>query len=209
MNEMMNPGGMLIVFSAPSGSGKTTLLFEILKNHPEFQFSVSVTTRAPRSDEQNGVNYHFLSEEEFEALIRNDELLEWNEVYGNKYGTLKRTVKEVLQKGKSIILDTDTVGAFNIRKHFPDAVLVFIIPPSPVVLYERLKNRHTESHEAMEKRLKAVPKEIARMTEYDYIVINDDFVRALSQVNAIIEAEKLRSSRVFPVLCEWRNYCDG
>jgi guanylate kinase len=209
VNEMMNPSGMLIVFSAPSGSGKTTLLFEILKNHPEFHFSVSVTTRAPRSDEQNGVNYHFLSEEEFEALIRNDELLEWNEVYENKYGTLKRTVKEVLQKGKSIILDTDTVGAFNIRKYFPDAVLVFIIPPSPVVLYERLKNRHTESHEAMEKRLKAVPKEIARMTEYDYIVINDDFMRALSQVNAIIEAEKLRTSRVFPALCEWRNFCDG
>lgn len=209
MRDLENSGGMLVVFTAPSGAGKTSLLFEVLKKHPEFQFSVSATTRTPRPGESDGVNYNFLSHEEFDNLIRQGELLEWNEVYGNRYGTLKRTVEDGLMQGNNIIFDTDTVGAFNIRKHFPEAILIFILPPSPQVLYERLRNRHTESPEVIEERLKVVPEEIARMAEYDYIIINDDFDRALSQVEAIIEAEKARSSRVIPTLNEWRNYMYG
>ena len=150
--------GLLIVFSAPSGAGKTSVLFEVLKRHPEVKFSVSATTRAPREGEKDEVNYHFLTEEEFEASIKKGELLEWNVVYGNKYGTLKRSVLDVLEKDGSIILDTDAVGAFNIKKQFPEAVLIFIVPPSPEVLYERLKKRNTESPERIKKRLEAVSK---------------------------------------------------
>lgn len=198
--------GLLIVFSAPSGTGKTSVLFKVLKFHPEIKFSVSATTRAPREGEKDGINYHFLSDEEFEASIKKGELLEWNVVHGYKYGTLERSVFDVLERGESIILDTDTIGAFNIRKQFPEAVLIFIIPPSPEVLDERLKKRDTESPERIKKRLGAAPTEIARMSEYDYIVVNDTFDAAVSQVNLIIEAEKLRSSRILPALSKWREY---
>lgn len=198
--------GLLIVFSAPSGTGKTSVLFKVLKCHPEIKFSVSATTRAPREGEKDGINYHFLSDEEFEASIKKGELLEWNVVHGYKYGTLERSVFEVLERGESIILDTDTIGAFNIRKLFPEAVLIFIVPPSPEVLDERLKKRDTESPERIKKRLGAAPTEIARMSEYDYIVVNDTFDAAVSQVNLIIEAEKLRSSRILPALSKWREY---
>ncbi len=201
--------GLLIVFSAPSGAGKTSVLFEVLKRHPEVKFSVSATTRAPREGEKDEVNYHFLTEEEFEASIKKGELLEWNVVYGNKYGTLKRSVLDVLEKDGSVILDTDAVGAFNIKKQFPEAVLIFIVPPSPEVLYERLKKRNTESPERIKKRLEAVSKEIARMSEYDYIVVNDTFDTAVSQVSSIIEAERLRSSRILSTLSEWRKYSNG
>jgi len=201
--------GLLIVFSAPSGAGKTSVLFEVLKRHPEVKFSVSATTRIPREGEKDRVNYHFLTEEEFEASIKKGELLEWNVVYGNKYGTLKRSVLDVLEKDGSVILDTDTVGAFNIKKQFPEAVLIFIVPPSLEVLYERLKKRNTESLERIKKRLEAVSKEIARMSEYDYIVVNDTFDTAVSQVSSIIEAERLRSSRILSTLSEWRKYING
>ena len=206
MNEGKVSKGLLIVISAPSGAGKTSVLFEVLKLHPEITFSVSATTRKPREGEKDGVNYHFLTEEEFEASIKKKELLEWNIVHGNKYGTFKSSVKEVLDKGEHIILDTDTVGAFNIRKHFPEAILIFIIPPSPDVLKERLEKRSTGSPENIKKRFETYPKEISRMHEYNYIIINDDLKTAVSQFNAIIDAEKLKSSKILPVLSEWRKY---
>jgi len=198
--------GLLIVLSAPSGTGKTSVLFEVLKRHPEMKFSVSVTTRTPREGEKDGINYHFITEEEFKASVKKGELLEWNVVYGNKYGTLKRSVSEVLEKGESIILDTDTVGAFNIRKQFPKAVLIFIVPHSPEVLYGRLKKRNTESPERIKKRLETVSTEVARMPEYDYIVVNEFIDTAVLQVSSIIEAEKLRTSKILPTLSEWRKY---
>ena len=208
MNEDTKPKGFVIVISAPSGAGKTSVLFETLKCHPEIAFSVSSTTRVPRNGEKEGVNYHYITEEEFDASVKKGDFLEWNTVHGNKYGTLKKSVEDEICKGKSIILDTDTIGAFNIRKHYPDAVLIFILPPSPNMLDERLMSRDTESQEHIRQRLDAAPREIARMFDYDYIVINDDLSTAVSQVCAIIEAEKLRSARFFSTLSEWRKYID-
>jgi len=198
-----------MVISAPSGAGKTSVLFETLKSHPEIVFSVSSTTRLPREGEHEGVNYHYISEAEFDSLADKGEFLEWNIVHGNKYGTLKRPVEEVVERGGSIILDTDTVGAFNIRKFYPDAVLIFVLPSSPDVLRERLMNRDTETGELIRRRLMNAPGEISRMSEFDYIVINEDLKTAVSQLNAIITAEKIRSSRIFPALTEWRDYING
>ena len=203
-----NPKGLLAVISAPSGAGKTSVLFKVFKRRPEIKFSVSATTRPPRAGEKEGVNYHFLSEEKFDECIRQGELIEWNTVHGNKYGTLKKYVEDALAKGEIIILDTDTIGAYNIKKIFPDAVLIFILPPSQKVLNERLNKRSTESPDLIKVRLNAAPKEIARMSEYDYIVVNDDLETAVSQVIAILEAEKIKSKKILSTLSEWRKYID-
>lgn len=209
MNEETKSNGLLIVISAPSGAGKTSILFEGLKLHPDIKFSVSATTRKPREGEKDGVNYYFLTDEEFEAAKTAGKLLEWNTIHGNKYGTMKRSIDEFIKNGDSVILDTDTVGAFNIRKHFPEAVLIFIVPPSPEALRERLEKRSTESPESIETRLMNYPDEISRMDEYDYIIVNDDFKKAVSQFGCVIEAEKLKSSKNLPVLSEWRKYING
>ena len=201
--------GLALVISAPSGAGKTSILFMYLKRHPEVVFSVSVTTRPPRAGERDGRNYHFVSPAEFESLQNNGELLEWNQVYGNRYGTPKKPFIDSLEQGRTIILDTDTVGALNIKKLYPEAVLVFIIPSSPEILRERLSRRNTETRERLEQRLSASPGEIARMEEYDYIIINDDLKVAVSEFSAIIEAERQRSSRVIETLDQWRNYPHG
>ena len=209
VNDHPKIKGRLIVISAPSGAGKTSVLFEILKRHPEIKFSVSSTTRTPREGEKEGIDYHYVTEEEFDASIKQNDFLEWNTVHGNKYGTLKQSVDDEIGKGTTIILDTDTIGAFNIRKQYPDALLIFILPPSPKVLHERLMSRDTESHKHIKQRLEAAPREIARMFDYDYIVINDTLSTAVSQICAIIEAENLRSTHVFSALSEWRKYIDG
>ncbi|MFC1538206.1 guanylate kinase [Candidatus Latescibacterota bacterium] len=209
MNKESKPKGLLIVISAPSGAGKTSILFEGLKRHPDIKFSVSATTRKPRSGEKEGVNYYFLSDEEFEAAKNAGELLEWNAIHGNKYGTLKRDIDVFMKNGENVILDTDTIGAFNIKKQFPESGLFFIVPPSPEVLRERLEKRSTETPESIERRFKNYPSEISRMDEYDYIIVNDDFNKAVSQFSSVIEAEKLKSSKILPVLSEWRKYING
>ena len=209
MSEKTMSDGLLIVISAPSGAGKTSILFEGLKKHPDVKFSVSATTRKPREGEVDGVNYYFVSDDEFETARIAGDLLEWNTIHGNKYGTMKSIVEEFLENGDSVILDTDTVGAFNIRKQFPEAVLIFIVPPSPEVLRERLEQRKTETPESIETRLKNYPGEISRMDEYDYIIVNDDFDKAVSQFNTVIEAEKIKRTKNLPVLSEWRKYING
>jgi guanylate kinase len=201
--------GLAVVISAPSGSGKTSVLFEFLKSHPEAVFSVSATTRPPRKDERDGVNYHFITDEAFDSLLATGEFLEWNEVHGNRYGTPLKPVVETVSSGGTIILDTDTVGAFNIRSAYPGAVLVFLLPPSLEILIERLNHRNTETQERIKQRLAAYPDEIARMAEYDYIIVNDDLETAVAQFGAIIEAERLRSTRIYPTLTAWRNYQHG
>jgi guanylate kinase len=201
--------GLLVVFSAPSGAGKTTVLHAVLKAHPDMKFSVSATTRKPRAGEKDGVDYHFVTEEKFDAFIEQNAFLEWAVVHDNRYGTLKSAAEEGLKRGEKIIFDTDTVGAFNIKKHFPDAVLIFIAPPSPEVLRERLRNRDTESPERMELRFEAAPREMSRMCEYDYIVVNDSLSDAVSRVDAILIAESLKSARIAPVFTEWRRYLYG
>ena len=198
--------GLLFVFSAPSGSGKTSVLAEVLKIHPDILFSVSVTTRPPREGESNGVNYNFVTDEEFDGYIESGDFVEWAVVHDNRYGTLKGTIKEALENNLTMILDTDTVGAFNIKKLYPDAVLVFIAPPSPEMLRERLRNRNTESGELIRKRLEAAPLEMSRMSDYDYIVLNDEISKAVSRISTIIKAEKLRSEQILPSLTLWREY---
>lgn len=173
------------------------------------KFSVSVTTRKLREGEKDGVDYHFVSDEKFDELVAKDAFLEWAVVHFNRYGTLKSAMEEGLKKDDKIIFDTDTVGAFNIKRQFPDAVLIFIAPPSPKVLKERLKNRDTESSERMALRFNAAPGEMNRMCEYDYIVVNDNLTDTVRRVNSILAAESLRSRRISPVLTKWRKYLHG
>ncbi len=198
--------GLMIVISAPSGTGKTSVLFDFLEHHPEIVFSVSATTRPPRTDEREDVNYHFVSRDEFQSLRDSGKLLEWNEVYGNWYGTLRKPVVDAMEHGNIVILDTDTVGAFNIKKAFPSAILIFFVPPSPDILQERLSKRNTEIPGSIEKRLAAFPYEVARMTDYDYIIVNDNLSVAVSQFSSIIEAEQLKSHRIIDTHTEWRKY---
>lgn len=205
--------GKLFVVSAPSGSGKTSVLFELMKQMPSMEFSVSATTRAPRAGEKDGVNYHFLSDEKFDSLLETGGLLEWNLVHGKRYGTLKQTVSESLAQGKILLLDTDTIGAFNIKKALPEAVLIFIVPPSPEELRDRLTKRNTESLERIQSRLGAAPLEIARMPEYDYIIVNETIEDAVARIKKIVSgdpaSEQYRSSNILPTLSEWKEHIHG
>ena len=182
------------------------MLHKILELHSELVFSISVTTRQPRDNERDGVDYYFVNDRVFDEYIKKGDFIEWAEVHSSRYGTLRSPVEQALKHGHSVIMDTDTVGACNIKKRYPDAVLIFITTPSPDVLIERLKRRDTESLERLQRRLSAVPKEMARMKDYDYMVINDLLEAAVSRLHSIIEAEKLKSGRTMPSLSEWRKY---
>lgn len=201
--------GLAVVISAPSGAGKTSVLFEVLNRHPEIRFSVSATTREPRTGETDGVNYYYKTREEFLRLRDTNELLEWNEVHGNWYGTLREPVEQAIAAGETMILDTDVIGAFNIRDTLPEAVLVFLVPPSPEALEERLTRRNTETPERIKQRLDAYPAEIARMNDYDYIIVNDQLEEAVATFAAIIRAERATSTRMFDTLTAWRNFEHG
>jgi guanylate kinase len=177
------PRGRLIVVSAPSGSGKTTIAKKILEKFPFIKFSVSATTRPKRNGEVDGKDYFFLTREEFEKKIQNGELLEWEEIYGNYYGTLKSVVETALKNGDVLLFDVDVNGAISIKRKFPDdAVLIFIKPPNMEVLKERLKRRGTENEEQLKKRIERVPMELEKASYFDYIFVNDkleDTVRAV------------------------------
>lgn len=180
--------GKLIVISAPSGCGKTTIAHEILKQHPSTEFSVSATTRKKRNGEIDGKDYYFLTKEEFDKRIRNGELVEYEEIYGNYYGTLKSVVEKALRGGRVILFDIDVNGGLTIKKKYPDdAVLIFIKPPSMEVLKQRLMNRHTEDAETVQKRLERVPMELEKGKAYDYSVVNDDLQKTVQEVEAIVK----------------------
>ncbi|MHB9030034.1 MAG: guanylate kinase [Candidatus Latescibacterota bacterium] len=201
--------GLLVVVSAPSGAGKTSVLKEILQRYPEIRFSVSVTTRKPRPGERHGVDYYFICDQEFDRLTAADEFIEWAVVHGCRYGTLRKTLAECVRNGETVIFDTDTVGARNIKSIFPESVLIFIAPPSPEALRIRLESRDTESPERIRMRLDAAPEEMERAREYDYIVINDTLEKAIAGVEAILTSERMRSKRVLPFLKEWRINLNG
>jgi guanylate kinase len=166
--------GMLIVVSAPSGSGKTTIAKKILEHFPFVKFSVSATTRPKRNGEIDGKDYFFLTREEFEKKIQNGELLEWEEIYGNYYGTLRSVVEDALKNGDILLFDVDVNGAISIEKKFPDdSILIFIKPPNMETLKDRLKRRKTESEEQIQKRLERVPMELEKASYFDYIFVND------------------------------------
>jgi guanylate kinase len=177
---------MLLVISAPSGAGKTTIVKEVLRRFPSFKFSVSATTREIRPGEIDGKDYFFLSKSEFERKISNDELVEYEEIYSNYYGTLKSEVEKALSLGEDIVFDVDVKGGLSIKRKFPQAVTIFIKPPSMDVLRERLEKRGSETKEQIGRRLKRVPMELEKGALYDYIIINDELKRALSEVFEII-----------------------
>lgn len=190
--------GKLIVVSAPSGSGKTTIARKIIEKFPFVKFSISATTRPKRDGEVDGKDYFFLSREEFEKKIQNGELLEWEEIYGNYYGTLKSIVEEALKRGDILLFDIDVNGAISIREKFPDdTVLIFIKPPSMEALKERLKRRKTESEEQLKKRIERVPLELEKAKYFDYIFINDKLEDTIKSVERAIfnEIKKWEATR--------------
>ena len=194
--------GLLIVVSAPSGAGKTSLCREILKYIPDIKHSISYTTRAPRSSERDGIDYHFVTEDIFKKMIEEDAFIEWAIVHGNYYGTCKQELETLLEEGNDIILDIDSQGAMQIRQKFNNGVFIYILPPSFEDLRERLTVRKSDSPEEIEKRLRKAREEIKNYTMYDYLIINDEFDKALERLKAIIIASRIRIDRVNP---EWIN----
>ena len=178
----------LLVISAPSGAGKTTVVRSLLKAHPELAYSISLTTRPPRPGEKEKVDYYFTTRARFKKLISKKRLAEWATVHGHYYGTLKST----LRKNRPLLLDIDVQGGRQIKKAFPEAILVFILPPSFKELKRRLVKRHTDDIREINKRLKAARKELCALKYYDYTVVNKDLNKAVKDIEAIIEAEKLR-----------------
>lgn len=192
---MIRRKGLIIVLSAPSGTGKSTICERLLKSLPNLKMSISYTTREPRPGEIEGVHYYFVDREKFEEMIKRDEFVEWAQVYGNYYGTSKSLINDIVESGKDVLLDIDTQGAKNIKKLFPESVLIFILPPSIEELKRRLKNRG-ELPETMAKRLLKVGEEVSQYSFYDYLVVNDDLGRALEDIISIIRSEKLKVSRL-------------
>lgn len=184
--------GSLFVVSAPAGCGKDTILGELFKRTDTAGYAVSATTRAPREGEVNGIHYHFLTREEFERKIAEKEVLEYTEYCGNYYGTLKRSVDDLLDKGKDAILKIEVEGAMNIKKMFPEARLVFILPPSWEVLEKRLRDRGTETEDKIVERTRQARNEVVFAKNYDYLIINDDLNAAVDDLLAVLKAEKLR-----------------
>ena len=181
--------GKLIIFSAPSGSGKTTIVRELLKHYPQFEFSISATSRAPRGVEQNGVDYYFLTQEEFAAKVASDSFVEWEEVYaGTCYGTLKSEMERIWSKGNVIIFDVDVMGGINLKKIFGEAACsIFIMPPSIEELQKRLEGRGTDAADVIAKRVAKAEFEISKAPEFDYKVVNDDLATAVAETRAIID----------------------
>ncbi|MBQ9897908.1 MAG: guanylate kinase [Ruminococcus sp.] len=186
--------GRLIIFSAPSGCGKGTMLAEILKDE-RFRVSVSATTRSPREGEADGVNYHFLTRQQFEEKIENEEFLEYAQYCDNFYGTLNSEVDFYLEKGIDVILEIEVQGAMKVMRKRPDALSIFIAPPSVGELRRRLKKRGTETDEVIEKRVAEAKHELAFAMKYDYVIENDALEVAVDDFFRVIRAEQLRSDR--------------
>jgi len=182
----------LFIFSAASGTGKTTLAKALVESSPDVAFSVSHTTRAPRPGEQHGVHYYYVTREEFDRMVANSEFVEHATVFGNSYGTSKQAIADQIQSGKSVILDIDWQGARAIKKWRPEAVSIFILPPSRAALRERLTNRKQDSAEVIDRRMREAVAEMSHYSEFDYLVVNDDFDAALADLKAILHGEPQR-----------------
>lgn len=187
--------GVVLVVSGPSGSGKGTILKQFKSLHNDIVFSVSATTRSPRNEEQEGVHYFYKSTEEFTQMIEQGEFLEWVCYCDQYYGTPKSFIYDNVKSGKNIIVELEIHGAINIKKSFPESVLVFVMPPNFQDLRTRIENRASETPMALEKRLKRAKEEIELVTEYDYMIVNDKLDNAVQELTDILNAEKCRVCR--------------
>jgi guanylate kinase len=200
MPQPLNPNvhrrGLLFVMSSPSGAGKTTLSRKLLAADNNISMSVSVTTRKPRPGEVDGKDYHFITPAKFDAMVKAGELLEWATVFGNSYGTPKKPVEDALQAGRDVLFDIDWQGTQQLAQAMPeDLVRLFILPPTPDALRQRLINRAQDSSTVIAKRMAEAAHEISHWPEYDYVIINDAIEAAHTQVVAILTAERLRRRR--------------
>ncbi len=182
--------GKVIIFSAPSGSGKTTIVRALLKQFTQLEFSISATSRAPRGSEQNGVDYHFFTQEEFQKAVAEDRFVEWEEVYqGTCYGTLRSEIKRIWDKGNIIVFDVDVMGGINLKRIFgDDACSIFIMPPSVEELRRRLVGRGTDAPEVIDRRVAKAEFELAKAPEFDQVVINDQLDEAIAETIDLINA---------------------
>lgn len=193
MGTQKRQTGQLIVLSGPSGVGKSTVISELLSQRGNIYFSISFTTREPRVGEENGVNYHFVTDAEFEQMIAAGELLEYAQYVGHYYGTSMKVIQEKLDQGIDVLLDIEVQGAAEVREKCPQAVLIFIMPPSFQELARRLRGRNTDDEEVILGRLKQAQEECRRADQYDYLVVNDNVSQAAGDIESILRAEECRT----------------
>lgn len=184
--------GHLFVISGPSGVGKGTLIKTIFKSISDLSYSVSVTTRKPRKEEREGIDYFFVEEETFKRFIKEDKFAEWAKVHGDYKGTLTSTINEALAEGRDLILEIDVQGALEIKNKYPEGIFIFIVPPSPKKLEERLRGRGTENEEGLKKRLNDARCEMEYSKYYKYIVVNDELEKAAEELKTIIVSERVK-----------------
>ena len=182
--------GLLVVVSGPSGAGKGTVLAHAIRNYPNLQYSVSVTTREPRPGEVDGINYYFVTKDRFKEMLVGGELLEHQQVYGNYYGTPKQKVLDKLEEGYDVVLEIDVKGALDIKNKFPQAVMIFLTPVKRSTIEERLRGRDTETEEQLKVRIESAIDEIKQAVFYDYIVVNEDAEKGAQDIINIIKAQK-------------------
>ncbi len=187
---------VVLIISAPSGSGKSTLARRLIETDSQLDFSTSVTTRQPRLGDEEGKSYRFVSEKEFLAMRNRNELLEWARVFGNYYGTSRDVLDTARKRGHDLLLDIDVQGAASLMERLPEAVTVFILPPSPSELENRLRNRSSDSNEVIEHRLREAAQEVANYGDYNYVLINDQIDETAEQLRSILVAERCRQQRM-------------
>ncbi len=192
----MKISGIPVVISAPSGAGKSTIATSLVKNNPSAVLSISCTTRAPRAGEQNGRDYFFINDQQFNQKIEKAEFLEWAVVHGNHYGTPLSYLEEQLAQKKDVILTIDPQGALSVKNIYPNGVYIFVVPPTWETLVKRLTKRATEDQAALDRRIANARKELSYLSHYDYLVVNDDLEQAVKNVSAIIQAEHHRLARI-------------